>query len=249
MYLYIIAGILIFLYTKSRIYSNTIESFIIYKRHSIFNVFSVLKEFKLLRISKIVSNEPHKSLNTLKRLKYGNNFMFPLLDSICYIKNIKNPDHGQPLVIPGALINNSKEQNLFHFKNIKIYEKDDIILIVAFKCSLGCKDIDFFLNKIGNILENGFNPVIKKIIKELIENKLKSSEFIPMNVLNKYLNKRTFVETEDNEQENILKELKAEISNFLREILGKSLFTETKIESSNIDLVSARITSNKLIKF
>ena len=224
MYFFLILRILSFLYYKSRIFTSSHDSYIIFKR---VNFLNIIKKFRH-PLTPII-------YNNYKRLEYGNNFLWPSIDKICYENKKKIP-----VTIPN-------EKKCIEFNDIKIYEKDDIVLKIKFNSSFSCNDIDFFLKKTENEieLENGFEYIIEKIIISEIE---KQNFGVNNNVsqFTKIFKEKT---SNDNDNETNNEKAKTTIWTYINSVLQSSVLSNLKITSSNTQIVSMNVNMNGVISF
>ena len=228
MFFWVIFGIILFFYCKSRIYTNSVDSYIVFKR---LDFFSILKKIRH-------PFTPFK-YNNYKRMTYGNNILWPLTDKICYANNNK----GIPITIPNA-------KQLIEFNDIKIYEKHGVVIKIKFRSNFNCHDIDFFLENFFRFggqpeLENGFQNILEKIIINTIER----NPFDTKNDISQFINILKEKKNLDNETETNNDKIRTIIWTYINSVIQVSDLSKLKIGSSNTHIVGVNGDFNCVINF
>ena len=218
-------GILVFLYYKSRIYTNSQDSYIVFKRYNFLNI-----------IKKIRHPLTSVKYDKYKHLEYGNNFLWPFIDKICYEDN-----KGIPVTIPIT-------KRSIDFVDIKIYETDDIVLTIRFTSYFNCSNVDSFLKLTEDqILEvgNGFERIIKKMIMDTIKIKPFKGNYDIHQLINTLKEQKFDKENETKVTENP----KKIIWTYINTVLQASSLSKLHISSSNTQIVSVNINMNSVVNF
>jgi len=217
MYFYLVLGILAFIYYKSRIYTNPHDSCVVFKRYN------------LLKITKkIIHPLTPIKYDSYKYLKYGNNFLWPLIDTISYGSG------NNPITIPIS-------KKSIDFDDIKIYENECIVLKIKFISYFYCVDIEKFFKALDvstdTKLANGFDNIIEKIIIDKIKD-----QTLKINDLSQFTNIFQEKQVKDNETK-LTGDVRTMIWTYINIILKSSVLSTFGINSSSTQIVSMKMNS------